>query len=106
MKFKRCLPLLIASFWLSACSLAPGGGRIEAAATTIVDAGMSDRMSYNDTKAEVLLRLPCDISLGAYYRLTNSIQQEALVMLCSGRRVGQPTPSLSLGAPDSLNHAM
>jgi hypothetical protein len=49
-------------------------------------------MSYNDRKAEVLLRLPCDISLGAYYRLTNSIQQEALVMLCSGRYVGQATP--------------
>lgn len=106
MKCKRHLLLLLGPILLSACSLAPEGGRIEAAATTIVDAGMSDRMSFNDKKAEVLLRLPCDISLGAYYRLANSTQQEALVMLCSGRRVGQPTPPLNLGATDSSNHAM
>ena len=79
---------------------------METAATTIVDAGISDRMSYNDKKAEVLLRLPCDISLGAYYRLTNSAQQEALIMLCSGRRVGQPVPPLSLDATDLSNPAM
>lgn len=92
-------PLLLTV--LSACSLAPEGGRIEAAAASIVDAGISDRMSYNDKKAETLLKLPCDISLGAYYRLANSIQQEALVMLCSGQHAGQPTPSLVLNSADS-----
>lgn len=83
---------------VNACSLVPGGDNVEAAASAIIDTGISDRISYNDQKAEILLALPCDISLGAYYRLTNNIQQEALVMLCSGRYVGQPAPALGPGS--------
>ena len=78
----------------SACSLTPAGGQIEAAVTTIADAAISDRRAYNDQKAETLLSLPCDISIGAYFRLTNPVQQEALSMLCSGRRLGEGIPLL------------
>lgn len=79
---------------LGGCSLLPGGGRLQTAADAVVETGISDRKSYNDKKAETLLALPCDISLGAFYRLQNMIQQEALAMLCSGRRKTDAQPQL------------
>jgi len=79
---------------LSACSLAPGGAQIEKAAVTVIDSATTERKAYNDQKADVLLTLPCDISIGAYYRIENSVKQEALTMLCSGKRPGEPAPSL------------
>lgn len=84
----------IASLFLTSCSLAPGSEKVKAAATAAIDTGISDRKVYNDKKAETLLALPCDISIGAFYRLTNSVQQEALAMLCSGRRVNDSEPQL------------
>ena len=74
--------------------MAPGAEKVEAAGNAILDTGISDRRAYNDKKAETLLALPCDISIGAFYRLTNSVQQEALAMLCSGRRVNDSEPQL------------
>ena len=82
------------------CSLAPSGEKLEAVANTIVATGISDRQSFNDKKAETLLTLPCDISIGAYYRLSNSVQQEALSMLCSGRRSGETPPPLNVLTPE------
>lgn len=79
---------------LHACSLAPGSDKVKAVADTALDAGMSDRATYNDKKAEVLVTLPCDISIGAYYRLSNGVQQEALAMLCSGRRLREAPAGL------------
>jgi hypothetical protein len=86
---------IAAMLLLSACSLAPSGGEITALATTAVETAAADRKAYNDQKAETLLTLPCDISVGAYFRLNNTIQQEALAMLCSGRRPGQTPPELN-----------
>jgi hypothetical protein len=80
---------------LSACSLAPHGAEITTLATTVVETAAADKKAYNDKKAETLLTLPCDISIGAYFRLTNSVQQEALAMLCSGRRPGETQPGLN-----------
>jgi len=81
--------------FLEGCSLAPGADKVETVVKTAIDAGVSDRKSYNDEEAKLLLVLPCDISIGAYYRLTNIIQQEALVMLCSGRKSGDKVISLN-----------
>jgi hypothetical protein len=89
-----CAPL--AALALSACSLAPGGGQIEALVTKAVDTAIQDRRAFNDKKADTLLTLPCDISIGAYYRLQNGVQQEALSMLCSGKRAGEPDPTLEV----------
>lgn len=100
MESKRLLAALVSLALLGGCSLAPAGGRVESLAVSVVDTAIADRQSFNDKKAETLLVLPCDISLGAYYRLTNSIQQEALVMLCSGRRVAQPVPPLNVNTMD------
>lgn len=86
---------ILMSLCLSAgCSLVPGSDKVEAAVGAAKTAGLSDRRSYNDMKAETLLALPCDISIGAFYRLANSVQQEALAMLCSGRRTGESEPQL------------
>lgn len=82
---------------LCGCSLAPAGEKVKIAAGTAISTALEDRRTYNDEKAETLLLLPCDISIGAFYRLTNSVQQEALTMLCSGRRFGDRQPQL-LGA--------
>ena len=89
--------LLILSVLLlaSGCSLAPGGAQAERAAVTAVDAAEEEIKAFTDKKADVYLTLPCAISIGAYYRLTNSIQQQALTMLCSGRNQGDATPPLT-----------
>ena len=88
-------PALLA-LTLAGCSLAPFGDKVETAVTTAVETGIDDRKAYNDKKAETLLELPCDISVGAYYRMQNSVQQEALTMLCSGKRPAEPNPPLAL----------
>ena len=85
---------LLAAVSLAGCSLAPGGEKVQAAIDTAVETGIRDRMAYNDKKADTLLVLPCDISIGAYYRMQNSVQQEALTMLCSGKRANEPVPAL------------
>lgn len=84
---------------LAGCTAAPFGDKATKAIDTLIDTGISDRKHYNDKKGEVLTVLPCDISLGAYYRMDNTVKQEALQMLCSGRRLGEPTPQLGVGEP-------
>ncbi len=80
---------------LTGCSLAPFGDQATKAIETAILTGIEDRKAYNDKKASTLLVLPCDISVGAYYRMENSVQQEALTMLCSGKRPGEPAPPLA-----------
>lgn len=85
---------------LTGCSLAPFGDQANKAVETAIDTGIEDRKAYNDQKASMLLVLPCDISIGAYYRMENSVQQEALTMLCSGKLPGEPAPPLvTTGTP-------
>lgn len=89
------LPLLIMVLLiLQGCSLAPGGGQAERAVITAVDTAREEIKAFNDKKAEVYTDLPCAISLGAFFRLTNTVEQEALVMLCSGKRPGEPAAPL------------
>lgn len=82
---------------LGGCSLAPGGEKVQAAIDSAVATGLEDRRAYNDRKAETLLVLPCDISIGAYYRIDNAVKQKALQELCSGREIGQPGADLGVG---------
>ena len=96
-RFLRCNRLLpaVSILLLSACSLVPHGAEVKALAGTGIETAEADRKSFNDKKAEVLLTLPCDISIGAYYRLASSVKQEALAMLCSGRHLGEAPPRLN-----------
>lgn len=94
-----CLGVLVVAALLTGCSLAPGGEKVEAAVKAVVETGVADRKAYNDEKAQTLLVLPCDISVGAYFRIDNSVQQEALAMLCSGKRMGEASPALSSFVP-------
>ena len=89
--------LFVVGAGLSGCSLVPWGAQAEKAAVTVIDAAEKDRKAYNDQKADVLLTLPCDISIGAYYRIDNPVRQKAVQELCSGRELGQPTPELGSG---------
>lgn len=82
------------AFGLSACSLVPHADQVKAVVDTAIDTGIEDRKAFNDKKASTLLALPCDISIGAYYRMENAVQQEALTMLCSGKRPGEAPPPL------------
>lgn len=90
---------LLALTGCSACSLAPNGAQIEALVTKAVEQGIKDRKDYNDDKAGALLEAPCDISLGAYFRIGNAVKQEGLQMLCSGVRPNEPVKSLPV-APE------
>jgi hypothetical protein len=92
---KLILPIVVLAA-VSGCSLAPFGDKVKVAVDTAIDTGIEDRKAYNDKKAGTLLELPCDISVGAYYRMQNSVQQEALTMLCSGKRPAEPNPPLAL----------
>lgn len=91
--------LIAALLSLSGCSLAPFGDKATTAITTAVETATEDRRAYNDRKAETLLTLPCDISIGAYYRIQNTVKQKALNMLCSGLEPEQIPPSLVTDAP-------
>lgn len=79
---------------LTGCTLVPYGKDVVSTVKQAIDTGVSDRKQYNDDKAELLLTMPCDISIGAYFRLDNSTKQEALSMLCSGKKPGEPDPIL------------
>jgi hypothetical protein len=86
--------LLCACLFVAGCTLAPFGDKIEKATVAVVEAGTQDRRAYNDLKAETLLTLPCDISIGAFYRIQNTTKQKALNMLCSGLEPEEPPPAL------------
>jgi hypothetical protein len=77
---------------------------VEKAAVTVVETGVADRMAYNDKKAELLLTAPCDISVGAFYRIQNTTKQRALNMLCSGLEPDQAPPALTPGTIDGAGN--
>lgn len=80
--FTIMLCLFIALALLSGCTLAPFGALAQNAVDSAIERGVEDRMHYNDQKRELLVKLPCDISIGAFYRIENPVHQEALTMLC------------------------
>ena len=75
--------ILIALVATSGCSLAPLAAQVRASIDQAVEQAVEDRMHYNDKKGEIILKLPCDLSVGAYYRMTNPNHQKAIGLLCS-----------------------
>lgn len=58
------------------------------AAATIAKEGVytaiDDKRAVNDVKADVLLALPCDASIGAVMRMENARRRAILIELCGG----------------------
>lgn len=81
---KRTLLALSALAVLSGCSMLPYYPEVKALARQGVGEAIQDRKNYNDLKAEAILALPCDASLGAVMRLENQRQRAILIELCGG----------------------
>ena len=74
--------MVVALVALSGCSLSPFYAQVRASIDQGIEQAVDDRMEYNDDKAQLILKLPCDISIGAYYRLLNPMQRAGITMLC------------------------
>ena len=74
--------LAVMALATTACSLVPGGAGAQRAVETVIDTGLQDRRAYNDKKAEVLPALACDISLGAYGRMTEGNVKRGVALIC------------------------
>ena len=79
----RFLPVLL----LGGCSLVPYGPQATQAIDGIVEAGIRDRVTYNDKKADLLPILTCDISVGAYARMAEGNVKRGVGLIC-----GLPEP--------------
>lgn len=84
------LPLLLmALVALSACSpLIPYYSQVKGIADKAALDTVTERKDFNDKKAIVSISLVCDMSLGAYFRLENQDQKDALATLCGGESQG------------------
>lgn len=78
----KIITSMIALVLLSGCSLSPFYSQVRASIDQAVEQAVEDRMHYNDQKGETILKLPCDLSVGAYYRLENPNHQKAVDLLC------------------------
>lgn len=76
--------LLIGLLALGGCSMMPYYSEVKAIARQGVGEAIQDRKNYNDLKAEAILALPCDASVGAVMRLPNERQRAILIELCGG----------------------
>ena len=65
--------VILAALLLGGCSAE------QRAALTYID---EQAKGYENTKAEILLRTPCAISVGAYWRALDERQRAALDALC------------------------
>ena len=66
------------------CSMFQEYTALKAVAKEGVDTAISDRKSFNDTKAKVVAEIPCDMSLGAAMRIENERKKAILIELCGG----------------------
>lgn len=69
---------------LSGCSMMPYYNEAKGLAQQGVDSAITDRQSWNDTKAKAILALPCDASLGAVMRLEDDRKRAIVIELCGG----------------------
>lgn len=76
--------LLIGLLALGGCSMMPYYSEVKGIAQQGVETAITDRQSWNDTKAKAILALPCDASVGAVMRLENERQRAILIELCGG----------------------
>lgn len=44
----------------------------------------ADKKLYNNTQANFYKQVPCDMTIGAYYRTLNDVEQQAISSLCGG----------------------
>lgn len=75
---------LLALLALGGCSMMPYYSEVKALAHQSVDTAIQDRKNYNDLKGEVILALPCDVSIGAAMRIPDARKRAILIELCGG----------------------
>lgn len=51
---------------------------------TMTHAGIEQKTQYNDSQARFYSIVPCDMTIGAYIRTLNDVQQRAVWTLCGG----------------------
>jgi hypothetical protein len=51
---------------------------------TMTQAGVEQKIQYNDSQARFYSIVPCDMTIGAYIRTLNDVQQQAVWLLCGG----------------------
>ncbi len=59
-----------------------------------VQTAVAKKQQFNDGKAQLSLVLPCDITVGAFFRSLNPSQQRAVEALCGGESMPKK-PKLS-----------
>lgn len=69
---------------LGGCSMMPYYSEVKALAHQSVETAIQDRKNFNDLKSEVVLALPCDVSLGAAMRIEDTRKKAILIELCGG----------------------
>ncbi len=79
-------PIILAGILaaLSGCSMFPYYNEVKAVAKEGVYTAIDDRKAVNDVKADVLLALPCDASVGSVMRLEDARKRAILIELCGG----------------------
>jgi hypothetical protein len=74
--------MIVGSLVLAGCSAIPGYEAYKVAASGLVDQTIKDRMEWNDSKAEVVRALNCDMSLGAYSRMPDGDEKLGVGIIC------------------------
>lgn len=80
----RLLSAVALAMLAGGCSMMPYYSEVKAVAHQGVEEAIQDRKNYNDLKAEAILALPCDASLGAVMRLEDARKRAILIELCGG----------------------
>lgn len=81
---KKLLLVSVAAMSLQACSLLPHYTQLKAVAEQGVDTAIEDRKDFNDKRAQVAVELPCDVPLGAIFRIADTRKRAILIELCGG----------------------
>lgn len=80
----RLIALVCSVVLLASCSMMGEYKALKAIAEEGVETAIQDRMDFNDTKAEVLVKLPCAASLGATFRIMDTRKRDIIIELCGG----------------------
>lgn len=75
---------------LSSCGMMGEYRALRGAVQEGVETAIDDRKSFNDTKAKVVVELPCDMSLGAAMRLESERKKAIIIELCGGPAADKP----------------
>lgn len=72
----------------------------------LVEAGTAQKKAYSDTEARALKAALCAQTVGAYFRINNQAEREAVAVLCDPAGVPSTEPVLTLQDIDTLNKAL